>query len=77
MSEEKEVPNHWHDLTEEQRRAILARADADIFWRALFARLTWLKTFASMLIVFFALWSVFSEAAAGWLQGLQNMKPPQ
>lgn len=70
MTEEKDAPAHWSELTEDQRRAIIRRAEADIFWHQAFQRLTWLKGAATIAITLFAFWSLFNEALAGWLQHL-------
>ena len=73
MSEDnRDIPASWSDLTEAQRRAIVKRAEADIFWMQFFARLTWLKGAATIAITLFAFWSLFNEAVAQWLQGLNS-----
>lgn len=65
-------PKQWAELTEKQRIALIRRADADIFWEEFFERLARYKYLATVLVGAIALWGVFNEWLAAWLQDTLN-----
>ena len=70
MAEPQTPPLQWEELTEEQRIELLNVAKSRIFWKQFFARLTWLKGLATVLLTLAAAWTLFSEAIAAWLSKL-------
>ena len=60
-------PDHWADLSEEEKRALLDMAKSRIWWEQALARLAWLKTLGVIVmgIVLFVTWG--RDALAEWL----------
>lgn len=60
-------PDHWADLTEDQKRVLLEMAQGRLWWEQTMARLAWLKTL-SVIIMGLALFLTWGrDALAEWL----------
>lgn len=66
------APDHWADLPEAEREAIIEMARGHIFWRAAFARFKWLGGAAQVALAIAAAWILFKDGLADWLQGLNR-----
>lgn len=60
-------PEHWADLSEEERVAVHELAKSRIFWKQLGTRLQWLKGVATIGLTLAAAWSLLGESLSQWL----------
>lgn len=61
------IPEHWGDLSDEQREALLELAAGRLFWKQAWARLGWLKTLGTVLLTLAAALTLGRDALAKWL----------
>lgn len=77
MSNQK-PPEHWCDLTDEQRAELVAMADGRIVsrkaWGAVFQRLERVKGIGTVILTLAALWTIFGDAIAAGLNAWLNGK---
>lgn len=66
----RQTPEHWADLTEAERAAILDMARGHIFWRDALTRFKWLGGVAQVCLALAAAWILFKDGLAAWMQGL-------
>jgi hypothetical protein len=77
MSDGDNTPAHWEDLTDEQRKELLAIADARIIsrkaWAGFYGRLERVRGIGTVILTLAAIWTLFGDAIAqglnAWLNG--------
>lgn len=67
-----ELPDHWSDLSADEKRVLLDMAKGRLWWEQTLARLGWLKnlTVIIMAIALFLTWG--RDVLADWLNMGQN-----
>lgn len=68
MADDKEPPIEWQEMTDRERRALLAVARNNIFWQDLWARASWLKNAGTIFLTIAAAYTLLGEAIAAWLK---------
>lgn len=71
----RKVPEHWQDLTEEQREEIVALIDGRIaskrVWKWFYARAEQIKGLGTVILTLAALWTILgdtlAEGLSAWL----------
>ncbi len=72
MTENEQNPlEHWGDLSDEQRTALLEMARSRIFWKQLGTRMQWLKGVASIVLTLLAAWTILGDTVAQWINAKQ------
>ena len=65
-----DIPEHWSDLTEDEKAALMELAAGRMFWRAFWDRMGWLKSLGTILLTIAAALTLGRDAFLKWL-GLQ------
>lgn len=65
-------PEHWSELREDQRQALIDQANDRIFWKGVFSRLGAFSKIAQMLLIIGGAIAVAKSGAADWLLGVKK-----
>lgn len=70
-----DIPEHWADLSKDEKRALLEMAKGHLWWEQLWARAGWLRNIGVVVmgIVLFLTWG--RDALAQWLGITGGPKP--
>lgn len=64
---EENIPEHWSDLSKEQRRAILEMVKGRLWWEQTWAKMGWLKNLGVIVMGIFLFLTWGRDALAEWL----------
>jgi hypothetical protein len=69
-SEMQDFPEHWADIPDDEKVALLEMARGRIFWRQFWDRLGWLKSLGTVFLTLAAAATLGRDAVLKWL-GIQ------
>lgn len=89
MDESSTPPSHWDDLDPKQKAVVIKLGELDgeqldalvsiakgkVFWKEVWARISWLKGPAQILVVGAAAYTILTSALGEWLASIMGDRP--
>ena len=67
-------PEHWAELSLEERVALIEMARGRLWWRQTMSNFGWIGKAAQVILAIAAVWILFRDGLAAWVQGLGGTK---